>query len=223
MGGAVNQFYIDITYKPFNPFIKVAPQFARLYGRNYNDDRGLICSGDFSLPILSDQWKSYENNNKLYGQIFDRDVRNIEVNQEIQRFKEPFSVLSGTAVGAGAGAMAGAKVGGGYGAIAGAAIGGTTGLAGGLIDISLNEKQRKEQKDRREQESSQESYKSLEFSSYQPLNCCIILRNSVLPFMQHAVILTVTSVIYATFILFFSPINLFFSGKGNSFAVKVIQ
>lgn len=143
-GGFTNVFYVDITYKPYNPFIKISPVFNFLYGINYNDLRGLICSGDFSIPTLSSAWINYENNNKLYSQIFARDIQNLDVKQNMERFKEPFSVVSGTAVGAGAGAIGGAKIGGGYGAIAGAAIGGTTGLAGGIIDLGLNEKLRQE-------------------------------------------------------------------------------
>lgn len=143
-GGFTSVFYVDITYKPYNPFIKISPVFDFLYGINYNDMRGLICSGDFSIPTMSSAWTNYENNNKLYSQIFARDIQNLDVKQDLERFKEPFSVVSGTAVGAGAGALGGAKIGGGYGAIAGAAIGATTGLAGGIMDMGVNEKLRQE-------------------------------------------------------------------------------
>lgn len=145
VGANISYFDVDITYKPFNPFIRVTPEFSRLYGENFQDGRGLICGGDFSLPVITDQWKTYENNNKMYGQIFARDIQNLETRQDVERFKEPFSVLSGTAVGAGAGALAGSKAGP-YGAIAGAVIGAGTGLAGGLLDISQNEKLRREEK-----------------------------------------------------------------------------
>ena len=146
VNSVVSKFCVDITYKPFNPFIRVTPEFDRLYGKNYKDGRGLICGGDFSLPVVNDQWKTYQNNNKMFAQIFSRDIQNLEFKQDIERFKEPFAVLSGTAVGAGAGAMAGGKYGGGYGALAGAAVGAAAGLAGGLIDVNLNERQRQEEK-----------------------------------------------------------------------------
>ena len=50
-GGEILYFYADCTYKPHNPFIRITPQFSFLYGLNYKDGRGLICGGDFSLPI----------------------------------------------------------------------------------------------------------------------------------------------------------------------------
>lgn len=145
-GGRVRQFYIDCTYKPINPFIRVVPQFDALYGGNFKDGRGLICGGDFSLAIIENNWINYEQYNKNYAAIFARDIQNLEFKQSQERFKEPFAVLSGTAVGAGAGAVAGAKLGGGYGAIAGAALGAGTGVIGGAIDMSLNEKRRAEDK-----------------------------------------------------------------------------
>lgn len=146
--GRPSYFAVDITYKPFNPFIRVTPEFQRLYGENYQDGRGLICGGDFSLPVVLDKWEEYENNNKLFSQIFSRDIQHLEFTQEQERFKEPFAVLSGTAVGAGMGAVAGAKATAGnpYGAAAGAVIGAGTGLAGGLIDLQLNEARRQEEK-----------------------------------------------------------------------------
>ena len=145
-GGRVRQFYIDCTYKPINPFIRVVPMFDALYGGNFKDGRGLICGGDFSLAIIENNWINYEQYNKNYAAIFARDIQNLEFKQSQERFKEPFAVLSGTAVGAGAGAVAGAKFGGGYGAIAGAALGAGAGVVGGAIDMSLNEKRRAEDK-----------------------------------------------------------------------------
>ena len=51
----VNGFHADCTYKPYNPYIYVHPNFAGLYKQNYEDSRGLICGGEFSLGILNDQ------------------------------------------------------------------------------------------------------------------------------------------------------------------------
>ena len=50
MNGGVSKFNVDCTYQPFNPYIHINPNFGELYGQDYNDWRGLICSGDFSLP-----------------------------------------------------------------------------------------------------------------------------------------------------------------------------
>lgn len=53
-GGTVEKFNVDLTYKPYNPYIHINPEFAGLYGIDYNDARGLLLGGDFSLPIISD-------------------------------------------------------------------------------------------------------------------------------------------------------------------------
>lgn len=52
--GGIVAWNIYCTYKPFSPYIQVAPSFNGLYGADFNDFRGLICSGDFSLPLVDD-------------------------------------------------------------------------------------------------------------------------------------------------------------------------
>lgn len=49
----VSGFIASCTYKPYNPYIRVAPIFNRLYGQDFKDARGLICQGEFSLPQVS--------------------------------------------------------------------------------------------------------------------------------------------------------------------------
>ena len=145
-GGKVLSFYADCTFKPFNPFIRVTPQFDFLYGSNFKDGRGLICGGDFSLPILKDRWYNYELNNKNFGSIFAREIQNLDVNFTQERIKEGVSIGAGV-VGAGAGGAAtGFKMGGGYGALAGAAVGATAGIVGGYMDAQVNEALRREQR-----------------------------------------------------------------------------
>lgn len=146
-GGSVSCFLVDCTYKPFNPFIRVSPQFNFLYGTNFEDGRGLICGGEFSLAIIKDAWVNYELMNKNYSMAFSRDIVNLDVSQRQERFKEPFTLAAG-AIGSGAaGALGGFKIGGVYGAAAGAAIGLTAGAAGGALDAKLNEERRAETKD----------------------------------------------------------------------------
>lgn len=53
-GNSVNGFHADCTYKPYNPYIYVHPNFSGLYSQNFEDARGLICGGEFSLGILTD-------------------------------------------------------------------------------------------------------------------------------------------------------------------------
>lgn len=146
-GGKINYFNVNCTYKPINPFIRITPEFNFLYGGNYLDGRGLICGGDFSLPIIKDAWIAYEQNNKNYAAIFARDIQNLDVAQKQERLKENISLGAGIVGGGATGAVAGGKIGGGYGAIAGAAIGTGLGAAGAVIDSYLGQQRRAEAKD----------------------------------------------------------------------------
>lgn len=86
--GGVQSFDIDCSYKPFTPYIRISPSFGGLYGQDFNDARGLILGGDFSLPQISTEWIAYEQNNKNYQVMFDRQIENIDVNNKIQRTME---------------------------------------------------------------------------------------------------------------------------------------
>lgn len=83
--GSFNRFNVDCTYKPFSPYIHVNPAFAGLYGQDWNDARGLICSGDFSISQVSDAFTEYELRNKNFQQAFDRQIENMDVNNSIAR------------------------------------------------------------------------------------------------------------------------------------------
>ena len=145
--GGINTINVQCTYKPFNPYIKLYPTWGRLYGSNFGegdyDARGLICGGDFSLPRVTDAWEEYEMNNKNYQLSFDRQVQNLEVNNSVQREREIWSAVAGTASGAVSGASSGAAAGP-VGAVVGGVIGGVASAAGGIRDIQLNEQLRQE-------------------------------------------------------------------------------
>lgn len=135
--GGVSFFNVQCTYKPYTPFVRIAPNFARLYGNDYGDARGLILNGDFSLPTLTDQWKLYEINNKNYQQSFDRRIENMEIKQGAQRVQD----IAGSIAGAVGGAASGAVLTGGA---AGAVAGGIASAVGGIIDFGINEMLRNE-------------------------------------------------------------------------------
>lgn len=146
-GGVVNGFIADCTYKPYTPYIKVAPNFAWLYGTNYGDCRGLICGGDFSIGFYSDIWQEYQLQNKNYQNIFNREIQNLDVNQYIQRKQQYISgglniVRDAIAGGVGGGLATGSP----YGAIAGAVVGGIGSGIGYGIDMNLMEKSLQEQR-----------------------------------------------------------------------------
>ena len=136
--GGIKSFNIDCTYKPFSPYIKINPNYDDSYYavQDFNDSMGLICSGDFSIPMLSDAWVNYELSNRNYQAIFNRQIQNLDVNNQIakeqQQFQAVMGSLTGGIAGAAGGAVAGAKAGP-YGAIAGAVVGGVTGTVGGIV------------------------------------------------------------------------------------------
>lgn len=145
--GGISSFNVDFTYKPYSPYIHVNPVWGGLYGGNYGDARGLICQGDFSLPVISDQFKTYEITNKNYSEIFGRQIQNMEVTQKYNRMSNIASTIAGTASGVVSGAGLGSLVGGpGIGTVAGAITGGIASAAGGIADIFANEALYKEQK-----------------------------------------------------------------------------
>lgn len=143
-GGIVEYFTAYCTYKPYTPFIKVCPALNFVYGMDYNDNRGLICGGDFSLPRISSAWQSYQLNNKNYQNIFNREIQNLDFLQSIEARQQyitgGLSILSDTAKGTGAGAF----IGRGAGAFIGATVGAGTSTLGYGADIDIMAKQHQE-------------------------------------------------------------------------------
>ena len=141
MNSGVSKFYVECTYLPYSPYIHVKPDFKGLYGANYNDARGLICGGDFSLPIVNDAWNQYKLNNKNYQSIFDRQIQNMNVQHSVARTQD----IIGAITGAGTGIMAGYALGSlaGAGPI-GAVVGGAMSATAGIADIALKETLRAE-------------------------------------------------------------------------------
>lgn len=135
--GGIEGYNVRYTYKPYQPFINVAPKFGRLYGKDFKDNRGLILSGDFSLPIVRNAWINYQLQNKNYLLSFDRQIENMEVNYGWQRAQGIANAVVGTIQGGTTGAMAGGMIGGPAGAIAGGIIGTAGSLAGGIADLNM--------------------------------------------------------------------------------------
>lgn len=83
-------------------------------------------------------------NNKNYENIFDRTIQNMEVNNNIQREQQAWSIAAGTVGAIAGGAGSGAMIGGPVGAVVGGLAGGAASLAGGIRDYQLAEQGRKE-------------------------------------------------------------------------------
>ena len=145
MNDGIDYFNVDCEYKPYTPYIHINPNFKYLYGQDFNDPRGLICGGDFSIAAVVDQWEQYQIQNKNFQNIFDRQIENMEVNNSVQAKMEKWAAAAGTLQGAASGAMIGSMAGGGIlGAAAGAVLGGTISGIGGVQDIKYNQMLRNE-------------------------------------------------------------------------------
>ena len=131
-GGSVDGFRIDYTYRPYSPYIHVAPIFKGLYGDVNDDARGLICNGDFSIDIASDAWAEYQISNKNYQNIFNTQIKTMDANHALDMASNAVSsVLGAAGSGLGIGALTGS---GAFGAAAGIASG-----IGGIADLAFAE------------------------------------------------------------------------------------
>lgn len=183
--GGVDRFNVDCTYKPYNPYIHVNPDFGGLYGDDYNDSRGLICQGDFTVGMISDAFTTYELNNKNYQQIFNRQMQNMDVSNEIARAEQGVKSVTGTITGTITGALAGGIVGGGYGAAAGAIVGFGAGVAGGIADYSNLDKQLKENKSYAA-DMYNFSLQNIKALPYTMTRCtALTFNNKLFPFIEH--------------------------------------
>ena len=140
----VAYFNVDCNYKPYTPYIHINPAFNGLYGYDDNSPRGLVLGGDFSLSQVIDQWQQYQIQNKNFQEIFDRQIQNMEVRNDISRVQEKWGIATGTVMGGTSGAAAGMMIGGGWGAAIGGVVGTGASLGGGIADYRLSEKLRNE-------------------------------------------------------------------------------
>ena len=132
--GGINAFDVDCTYLPHNPYIHLAPDFGRLYGRDFDDSRGLICGGNFSLAIISDAWTNYQIQNKNYNEIFQAKIENMEYKKNLALTSDIINAVTGTIGGVAVGGLASAG--------RGAVVGGFASAGGGIADVVINEQTR---------------------------------------------------------------------------------
>lgn len=115
----ITTFNVDIVLKPYQPYIHVYPNFDGLYGNNFNDARGLICEGDFSLNRLSDAYINYALQNKNYDAQFQRSIQNMSKTFAMNTAQSVINAGAKTAVQG----MAGGKMFGPLGAVGGTLAG----------------------------------------------------------------------------------------------------
>ena len=138
----VDYWQIDCSYKPYQPYIHVAPNWRGLYGSDFNDARGLICTGDFSIDLMTDKWQEYQIQNKNYNEIFNRQIQSLDLQQSIAKRQDIFGAVAGSLSGAMSGATTGALAGGLPGAIGGGIAGLGMSAVGGVMDIIDSQKLR---------------------------------------------------------------------------------
>ena len=143
----VAYFNVDCTYKPYQPYIHINPSFNGLYGEDYNDARGLICGGDFSMTVVTSAWENYKLQNKNYQDIFNRQIENMDVMHDIQKQEAIWGAVAGGVQGTASGAVTGAMVGGPIGAAVGGVVGAGASIAGGIADYQNMEKRYAESRD----------------------------------------------------------------------------
>ena len=147
--GGVDGFLADCTYKPWSPYIHILPKLKGLYGDNFvsiDDARGLICGGDMSLPQLSNAWANYQLQNKTYQEMFDRQIKNMDVQNDINKQGAIAQLIASPIIGGASMAAAGAQMGGVNGTAIGAGIGTVGGLATSALDLRNSLKMMEENK-----------------------------------------------------------------------------
>lgn len=144
--GGVQYFNVDCCYKPYSPYIHINPNFNNLYGQDFNDPRGLVCGGDFSLSQVRSAWESYQLQNKNFQATFDRQIQNMEITNKYQKMADITSAIAGTVQGGVSGAATGLFASGGnpYAAIGGAIGGVVVSGVAGIADVTINERLRNE-------------------------------------------------------------------------------
>ena len=134
--GGVDGFLADCTYKPWSPYIHILPKLKGLYGDNFvaiDDARGLICGGDMSLSQLSNAWANYQLQNKTYNDVFAREIKHMDVQNDINRQGALAQLILSPINGASSWGAAGAQIG-----KAAGVAGGVVGALGGLATAGLD-------------------------------------------------------------------------------------
>lgn len=146
--GGVDGFLADCTYKPWSPYIHILPKLKGLYGDKFveiDDARGLICGGDMSLSQLSNEWANYQLQNKTYNDVFAREIKHMDVQNDINRQGALADLIASPITGAAAWGASGAQISKGLG-VAGGAVGALGGLATAGLDYANTLKMMEENK-----------------------------------------------------------------------------
>ena len=137
--------HADFVCKPYNPSIRVYPEFKRLYGKEFQDARGLICKSSFSISRTESAWQNYELQNKNYEKIFNRQIQNLEITQDVAREEQVVKAVTGGIVSTVQAAASAGVAGGPVMALLAGGVTAAANVAGALEDWKLQERLRNEQ------------------------------------------------------------------------------
>lgn len=137
--------HADFVCKPYNPSIRVYPEFKRLYGKDFNDARGLICKSSFSISRTESAWQNYELQNKNYEKIFNRQIQNLEITQDVAREEQVVKAVTGGIVSTVQAAASAGIAGGPVMALLAGGVTAAANVAGAMEDWKLQERLRNEQ------------------------------------------------------------------------------
>ena len=143
----VAAYNVNCTYKPYTPYIHINPVWDGIYGGNFDDARGLICSGDFSIARDTSAWTEYQLANKNYQLMFNRQIDTMDFTNEQQRIKEIAGAAAGAVSAGASAAVFGAVAGGPTGAAIGGVAGGLASAVGGAVDVAMNDQLRARQRE----------------------------------------------------------------------------
>lgn len=128
-GVAKNSIKYEVTFAPHRPYIHIFPTFGGIYGSEnktlgsvYGESRGLICTGDYSIPYSTNNWATFQINNSAYQLAHDRMIQNMSVRHRAEENQEIVGGFAAAISGSLGGAQAGMSFGP-YGAIAGGVTG----------------------------------------------------------------------------------------------------
>lgn len=133
----IDYFNVDMTLLPYNPWIKVNPNFKYLNGKDFNDATGLVLSGNFSISMLTNSFTEYQYNNSNYEVIFNSQMAYTEYQQKINMIS---SGINGVVSAIGSGIGVTSLLGGPLGIVTGALSAGA-GIADLTIQNKLNKKE----------------------------------------------------------------------------------
>lgn len=138
--GGLNRIHVDMTCLPNQPWIRVRPVWEGLNGINYDDAKGLILGGSYSLTQLTNAWTEYQYTNINYQNIQDSTIQYQQAQYDITNQKNLISGALNTVSSTISGAVGGALVGGIPGAIAGGLASAGASIGGLVADQYYDKK-----------------------------------------------------------------------------------